>query len=67
MERKKVGVFTGDVGNPHPCFCEIADSGHDFNGCLRFSHQDLSDLEHLVKQMKKEAINFLPEKYKNEV
>jgi len=61
---KKVGNFTGSVGAPHPCWCEINDGQ---GGYLRFDHRSLSDLEYLVDQMKEAAFNLLPDNSKSEI
>lgn len=59
---KKVGNFEGSVDEPWPCNCVIIKHGCE----LRFNHQELSDLEYLIKRMKKAAKEKLG-KYKNEV
>ncbi len=62
--QKTVGVFDGHVGGAYPCSCSIFDSqGNE----IRFNHRDLSDLEHMVLEMKKHAKNELPDKYKGEI
>ena len=63
---KHVGLFRGTVGNPAPCWCSISLVGTT-NAELRFTHEDLADLEYLVSQMKKAARAKLPENYKDEV
>lgn len=61
---KKVGRFSAGVSNSYPCWCEITSGTSCF---IRFSHHDLADLEHLVREMKKAAIAMLPESSKGEV
>lgn len=63
MIKKTVGVFVGSVWDPSPCSCEISKGENK----ISFTHMDLSDLEHLLKEMKKAATRKLPDKYKEEV
>ncbi len=60
---KTIGEFQISVGAPYPCWCSIQTA----NGDIRFSHQDLNDLEHAVKEMKKEARSLLPKCDRGEV
>jgi len=60
----KVGVFTGSVSDPWPCWCEISDRD---GRKIRFSHGDLSDLEYLIQRMKKTAKQKLPDDDRGEV
>lgn len=61
---KRVGVFLGSVSEAYPCWCSITDeTGNE----IRFNHNQLSDLEYLVTQMKKAAIEKLPEGMKEQV
>jgi len=55
---KTIGIFNIEVWNPYPCWCNVK-VGEDE---IRFSHKDLSDLEHAVKEMKKSAIQQLGDK-----
>jgi len=60
---KRVGIFVGQVSEPFPCWCSIVDeSGNE----IKFTHSSLSDLEHLVSQMKKAAREKLPEGMKEQ-
>jgi hypothetical protein len=62
--RKTIGNFEIDVwANGHPVWVGIKHG----SGELKFSHRDLADLEHAVKEAMKAARNSLPEGYKQEV
>lgn len=63
MHKKPVGIFIGDVAGPSPCWCSIRDDG---GGEIRFNHRNIADLEHLVAEMKKDALRKLGE-HSNEV
>lgn len=49
---KKVGNFEGRINGPYPCWIEIRIGNER---ALGFRHDELSDLEYLIKQLKKEA------------
>jgi len=55
---KTVGAFKGNTSDPYPCWCKITD---DQGNEIRFSHKDICDLEHLVKEMKKDVVAVLSE------
>ena len=61
---KQVGIFQGDVDGPYPCWCEIMD---DLGNKIRFTHRDVSDLEHLVRSMRRKTLELLPERDRGEV
>ncbi len=60
---KTIGEFEVSVADPSPCWCELKSGGDS----IRFSHHDLSDLEHAVKEMKRMAYAKLPERDRHEV
>lgn len=50
--KKQVGNFTGEVNGPYPCWVEINYDGQVIKG---IRHNEIADLEYLVKRLKKEA------------
>jgi len=62
---KTVGIFEGDVSpGGHPVWCSITDGR--LLDKITFDHRSLSDLEHLVKEMRRMARQNLPENLKDE-
>ena len=59
---KAIGEFTVAVSEPYPCWVRIQHGGAE----LRFSHRELADLEHLVREARREAARLLPDAYKGE-
>lgn len=59
---KQIGVLTLNVNEPTPCWIQVStDNGAH---CLRISHRDLRDLEHLVQTAIAECNRMLPEREK---
>jgi len=57
MSNKQVGIFSGEVSDPYPCWCIIKVGNTE----LKFSHTELDDLDYLVKSMKRQAREMISE------
>ena len=60
----KAGYFEIEVSGPYPCWCELSYGGKRM---MSLHHNELSDLEYVVKKAMQEARTKLPEKDRHEV
>lgn len=58
------GKWKIEVSEPHPAWCRILYEGQEIHG---IHHQDLRDLEYVVKRAILEARDALPPPYKHEM
>lgn len=62
--RRTVGIFETETSmGGHPVWCEVCVDGNR----IRFTHRDIRDLLHAVKQIKRDAKDALPDGFKDEV
>ena len=54
---KQIGIFEIKISAPYPYWCDIITD----RGNIRFSHENLPDLEHAVNEIKRSVIAQLPQ------